>query len=142
MIFPTVYLTKLAKSYSLANHAHVIRRHSHSHIDRHNNREREKDKDKKRDRGSKMNSTFMAKAALPTLPTLPTRLLSPAQIYRRQRLREALRKRSQCNTISSLSQRPCRAVPPSGRQVPVQFHKVCSSPATLTSVFNTHEYFV
>ncbi|OTB03735.1 hypothetical protein M426DRAFT_321440 [Hypoxylon sp. CI-4A] len=47
-----------------------------------------------------MNSTLFTKAAM------PSRILSPAQIYRRQRLRENLRKRAQNSTFSSLSKRP------------------------------------
>ncbi|KAL7629054.1 mdj1 protein precursor [Parahypoxylon ruwenzoriense] len=60
-----------------------------------------------------MNSSLFAKAAL------PSRALSPAQIYRRQRLRESLRRRAQSSTISTLSKRPrivsarpiCQAAP-------------------------------
>ncbi|KAI1468712.1 uncharacterized protein F4812DRAFT_424306 [Daldinia caldariorum] len=47
-----------------------------------------------------MNSTLFAKAAL------PSRILSPAHIYRRQRLRSHLRKRAQVSTICYLSKRP------------------------------------
>ncbi|KAI1079193.1 hypothetical protein F5B20DRAFT_545368 [Whalleya microplaca] len=47
-----------------------------------------------------MNSTLFTKTAL------PSRLLSRLQIYRRQRLRENLRKRAQSSTICSLSRRP------------------------------------
>ncbi|KAI2623496.1 hypothetical protein GGS26DRAFT_583616 [Hypomontagnella submonticulosa] len=47
-----------------------------------------------------MNSTLFAKAAL------PSRIISPTQIYRRQRLRNNLRKRTQSSTICSLSKRP------------------------------------
>ncbi|KAI0890220.1 uncharacterized protein GGS22DRAFT_10104 [Annulohypoxylon maeteangense] len=51
-----------------------------------------------------MNSTLFTKAAI------PSRILSPAQIYRRQRLRDSLRRRTQSNTITSLSKRPSHAV--------------------------------
>ncbi|KAI0117099.1 hypothetical protein F4814DRAFT_415227 [Daldinia grandis] len=47
-----------------------------------------------------MNSTLFSKAVL------PSRILSPAHIYRRQRFRSNLRKRAQLSTISSLSKRP------------------------------------
>ncbi|KAI1381906.1 hypothetical protein F4677DRAFT_400167 [Hypoxylon crocopeplum] len=50
-----------------------------------------------------MNSTLFAKAAM------PSRILSPTQIYRRQRLRDGLRKRAQSSTICSLSKRPIYA---------------------------------
>ncbi|KAI2469888.1 hypothetical protein F4781DRAFT_392748 [Annulohypoxylon bovei var. microspora] len=51
-----------------------------------------------------MNSTLFTKAAI------PSRILSPAQIYRRQRLRGNLRRRAQSNTISSLSKRPSNSI--------------------------------
>ncbi|KAI2602839.1 hypothetical protein GGR54DRAFT_622739 [Hypoxylon sp. NC1633] len=51
-----------------------------------------------------MNSTLFTKAAI------PSRILSPTQIYRRQRLRDSLRKRPQCNSISSLCKRPSNAI--------------------------------
>ncbi|KAI0176089.1 hypothetical protein GGR52DRAFT_539421 [Hypoxylon sp. FL1284] len=47
-----------------------------------------------------MNSTLFTKAVL------PSRFLSPAQICRRQRVREHLRKRTQRSTICTLSRRP------------------------------------
>ncbi|RYO78731.1 hypothetical protein DL766_006197 [Monosporascus sp. MC13-8B] len=53
-----------------------------------------------------MNSTLVTKAAL------PSRLLSPTQIYRRQRLRESLRRRSQSSSISSFAKRPSRSISP------------------------------
>ncbi|KAI1447619.1 hypothetical protein F5Y02DRAFT_348589 [Annulohypoxylon stygium] len=60
-----------------------------------------------------MNSTLFTKAAI------PSRILSPAQIYRRQRLRDSLRRRAQSSTITTLSGRPnntikrpsCQATP-------------------------------
>ncbi|KAI1758651.1 hypothetical protein GGR53DRAFT_221188 [Hypoxylon sp. FL1150] len=47
-----------------------------------------------------MNSTIITKAAM------PSRILSPAQICRRQKLRGSLRKRAQRSTICTLSSRP------------------------------------
>jgi hypothetical protein len=51
-----------------------------------------------------MNSTFITKAAL------PSRMLSPAHIYRRQRFGGSSRKSTQSNSISSFAKRP-RSVP-------------------------------
>ncbi|KAI0852600.1 hypothetical protein F5Y00DRAFT_227108 [Daldinia vernicosa] len=51
-----------------------------------------------------MNSTLFSKAA--SKAALPSRILSPVHIYRRQRLRSNLRKRAQASTICSLSKRP------------------------------------
>lgn len=74
---------------------------------------------------ARMNSTFITKAAL------PTRLLSPTQIYRRQRLRQNLRKCTQCSTISSLPNRPSRSISRTACRVnninTPQFRRVCCS---------------
>ncbi|KAI0482517.1 hypothetical protein GGR56DRAFT_663395 [Xylariaceae sp. FL0804] len=71
-----------------------------------------------------MNSSVLSKAAM------PSRLLSPAQLCRRQRLKENLRQRRvQCSPISSLSRRPGYPPARAARQPDFQRPFHATSPA-------------
>ncbi|KAK6206321.1 mdj1 protein precursor [Pestalotiopsis sp. IQ-011] len=75
-----------------------------------------------------MNSTVVTKAAL------PSRWLSPAQVYRRQKLRESLRKRAPARTLVYAARRPneCTAKQSCAPQVQRRFFR--ATPNTFAAV--------
>ncbi|KAI0834060.1 hypothetical protein F5Y06DRAFT_177609 [Hypoxylon sp. FL0890] len=72
-----------------------------------------------------MNSTLFVKAAR------PPSILSPAQIYRRQRLRDHLRKRTQNSPICSLSKRPSNTIKRPACQATLNLRSFHATPRTL-----------